>query len=127
MNTRNKPTNDESTGAASLAVQGQGTAGTIKAFSTLQQNTIMDLISGDLESLSQEGKAIASTIVKALTLTMKERDQTIQTLQSRVSSLESKVTKLEDQLHDTDQYQRRDTVIMSLPALPQDTSNGKHS
>lgn len=69
---------------------------------------------------SQEGKAVASTVVKALTLTMKRKDQTIQTLQNKVSSLESKVTKLEDQLDDNDQHERRDTIMISSPALPKE-------
>ena len=57
-----------------------------QAVSTQQhQSTIMDLISGDLETLSQEGKAIVSTIVKALALSMTETDQTIQTLKNKVS------------------------------------------
>ena len=98
MSTRNKPTNEESTGANSLAVQGQGTHGPDQAVST--QSTIMDLISGDLETLSQEGKAIVSTIVKALTLSM--------------------MAQLQDQLDDIDQYERRDTIIISSPALPEE-------
>lgn len=120
VGTRKKPTSNESPGAAGLAVQGQGTAGSNQAVTAPHQQTttIMDLISGDLETLSQEGKAIVSTIVKALTLSMQEKDHTIQTLQSKVSSLESKVNKLEDQLDDIDQYERRDTIIISGPALP---------
>ena len=75
MSTRNKPTNEESTGATSLAVQGQGTPRPDQAVSTLQhQSTIMNLISGNLETLSQEGKTIVSTIVKALALSMTEKD-----------------------------------------------------
>ena len=120
MGTRNNPTHETNTEAASLAVRGQGTAETKQAVPTLQQSPIMDLISDDLEALSQEGKAIVSTIVKALTLSMQEKDQTIQTLKSKVSSLESKVTKLEDQLDDIYQYERRDTIKISGPALPQE-------
>ena len=53
MSTRNTPTNEEGTGAASLAAQRQGTRGPDQAISTpQQQSTIMDLISGDLETLS---------------------------------------------------------------------------
>ena len=104
VGTRKNPTNNENPGAAGLTVQGQGTAGSNQAVTTPhQQTTLMDLISGDLETLSQEGKAIVSIIVKVLTLSMQEKDQTIQTLQSKVSSLESKVNKLEDQLDDIDQ------------------------
>ncbi|MPC34066.1 hypothetical protein E2C01_027438 [Portunus trituberculatus] len=69
MRTRNNPTNKEQTGATSLAAQGQGADGLHQAVSPMQQQrTIMDLISGDLESLSQEGKTIVRITVKALTL-----------------------------------------------------------
>ena len=121
MSTRNKPPNEESTGANSLAVEGQGTHGPDQAVSTVQhQSTIMDLISGNLETLSQEGKTIVSTIVKALTLSIREIDQTIQTVKNKVFSLENQIAQLQDQLDDIDQYERRDTIIISSPALPEE-------
>ena len=61
-----------------------------------------------------------STIVKALTLSMTEKDQTIQTLKNKVSSLENQMAQLQDQLDDIDQYERRDTIIISGPALPEE-------
>ena len=79
---------------------------------------IMDLISSDISALSQEGKVIVSTIVKALSIISQEKDTEINKLQDRVDSLESKVTKLEEQLDDVEQYERRDTIIISGPALP---------
>ena len=70
----------------------------------------------DLAPLSQEGKAIVSTIVKALTLINQEKDH-VENLQSKVNSLESKITKLGDQIDDADQYERWDTIIINGPAL----------
>lgn len=55
VGTRKNPAYDISPGASSQAVQGQRTAETLQAVSTLQLSTIiiMDLIYDDLESLTQ--------------------------------------------------------------------------
>lgn len=84
MGTRYKLTYEESNGAVSMAVLGQTRHYLHRALSWTQYLETLNL--------SQEGKAIVSTIVKALTLSMKEKDHTIQTLQSKVSSLESKIS-----------------------------------
>ncbi|KAK4325597.1 hypothetical protein Pmani_003839 [Petrolisthes manimaculis] len=87
-----------------------------------QQSTpttnIMDYISTDIASLSKEGKIIVSTIVKALSIVSQEKDHAIAKLEDKVCSLENKVITLEDQLDDVEQYKRRDTIIISGPALP---------
>ena len=85
---------------------------------TTPSTNILDLISSDTSKLSQEGKVIVSTIVKAMTMLMKEKDHTIAKLQTRVDSLENKIAKLEDQIDDVEQYERRDTLILSGPVLP---------
>lgn len=79
---------------------------------------IMDLISSDISALSQEGKIIVSTIVKALSLVSQEKDKEIAKMQDTVDSLKDRITKLEEQLDDVEQYERRDTIIISGPALP---------
>ena len=123
VQTRNNTASDRGAGEASLAVQRQGTVtGSGQATVPVKQQSstslnIMDLISSDLAPLSQEGKAIVSTIVKALTLINQEKDHVIENQQSKVNSLESKITKLEDQIDDANQYERRDTIIISGPAL----------
>lgn len=84
--------------------------------------SIMDHISRDIASLSKEGKIIVSTIVKALSFVSQEKDSQIAKLQEKVGTLENKVTVLESQLDDIDQYERRDTIIISGPALPNEQS-----
>lgn len=79
---------------------------------------IMDLISSDIAALSQEGKVIVSTIVKAVSILSQEKDNEIAKLHDKVSSLQKTVNKLEEQLDDVEQYERRDTLIISGPALP---------
>lgn len=83
---------------------------------------IMHLISSDIASLSQEGKVIVSTIVKALAILSQEKDKEIAKLQDQVSSLQKTVRKLEEQVDDVEQYERRDTIIISGPALPSEQS-----
>lgn len=81
---------------------------------------IMDLISSDISALSQEGKLIVSTIVEALSFVSQEKDKIITKLQDRVDLLEDRVTKLVEQLDDVEQCERRDTKILSGPALPRE-------
>lgn len=83
---------------------------------------ILDLISSDTSKLTEEGKVIVSTIVKAMTIIMKEKDYTVAKLQTRVGSLESKIAKLEEQIDDVEQYERRDTLILSGPVIPSEHS-----
>ena len=44
-------------------------------------------------------------------------------LQSQVDQLQTRVGKLETKLDDIDQYERRDTIIISGPSLPKETPN----
>lgn len=84
---------------------------------------IFDLISSDIARLSEEGKVIVSTIVKALSILSNEKDEKIEKLQSKVTSLEDTVSRLENQLDDVEQYERRDTIIISGPALPREQNH----
>lgn len=46
----------------------------------------------------------------------------IDELQTKISALENKVFQLESLIDDVDQYERRDTVIVSGPSLPDETT-----
>lgn len=43
-------------------------------------------------------------------------------LESKVSALENKIIQLESTIDDVDQYERRDTVIISGPSLPEESN-----
>lgn len=83
----------------------------------------LDFISSDIAHLSEEGKVIVNTIVKALCILSKEKDEKIEKLPDRVNSLEDTVSKLENQLDDVEQYERRDTIIISGPVLPKEQNH----
>lgn len=70
---------------------------------------------------SHELKAVVDAIITAVQLLTENKDQELKQLQSTGSILEKRVVQLEDQLDDVSQYERRDTVIISGPDLPQET------
>lgn len=84
---------------------------------------ILSLIASDINNISTEGKQIASCIVKAMQIMINQKDDKIVQLQGKISSLENKVTQLENQIDEINQYERRDTVIVGGPALPQESSS----
>ena len=47
-----------------------------------------------------------------------ERDSTITGLKDNVAVLQKKVSKLEELIDDSDAYERRDTIILNGPAVP---------
>ena len=51
------------------------------------------------------------------------KDQKISQLQTHIVQLQNRVTQLETQIDDVNQYERRDTIIVSGPALPQENPN----
>ena len=84
---------------------------------------ILNIIEKDIASLSPEGRSIVSAIVKAFQVMSDNKDQYIMQLQKQVTTLENKVTNLENHIDDISQYERRDTIILSGPALPQMINN----
>ena len=85
--------------------------------------SILNTIQDNITTLSEEGKVIVNTIVKVLQTLLESKDQKIDELQSRVKVLENKVSDLECQIDDVNQYERRDTIIVSGPSLPRETTN----
>ena len=71
---------------------------------------------------SPELKAVVDAIITAVQLLTDNKDQEVKQFQSTVSTLEKRVVQLEAQLDDVNQYERRDTIIISGPDLPQETS-----
>lgn len=84
---------------------------------------ILSIINQDIASLSPEGKTIVGAIVKALQVMSDAKDQCIMQLRKKVTTLENKVTDLENHIDEISQYERRDTIILSGPALPQVNNN----
>lgn len=81
---------------------------------------ILNLVTANTSTISEEGKTIVSTIVKAMQIIINQKDQTIEKLQNHIFLLDNRVTELESQLDELSQYERRDTVILSGPALPKE-------
>ena len=86
---------------------------------------LMGLITSDLNSLSSEGKSIVSVVVKAMQgiidniqVIINNKDQTISKMQCQIDTLESRVSQLEYNIDEVNQYERRDTIIVSGPSLP---------
>lgn len=87
------------------------------------QPTLQDIqnnITEDIQNISEEGKTIVSAIIKAFQLFLQQKDTKIDQLSSEVTELKVKVNTLENQLDDINQYERRDTLIIGGPALPQE-------
>ncbi|XP_045104317.1 uncharacterized protein LOC123499839 [Portunus trituberculatus] len=84
---------------------------------------ILDLITDETETISEEGKIIVNTIIKAMQLINNQKDEKISQLESHVKQLENRVTELENQVDEVNQYERRDTVIISGPDLPKEQQN----
>lgn len=98
--------------------------------------TIADIISKELpnSNLSGEMLSLVNIISKVIQTQFdmyfsklnslnNAKDQHIATLESKITVLEDKVTKLEDSIDDVDQYERRDTVIISGPSLPEESTH----
>ena len=84
---------------------------------------ILDIISNEISNISEEGKVIVSSIVKAIQIISKNQDLKITQLQNQVDKLQTRVTQLESEIDDCNQYERRDTVIISGPSLPKEIPN----
>ena len=84
---------------------------------------ILSLIGNELTHISVEGKVIIRTIVKATQLMINQKDQKITELQNNITKLDNRIVQLENQLDEVNQYERRDTLIVSGPVLPPENSN----
>lgn len=97
---------------------------------------VTDIISKELltSNLSGEmlsviniiGKVIQSqfdTYLTKIDQINKVKDEKITHLESKVYALEKKITELQGTIDDVDQYERRDTVIISGPSLPDETTH----
>lgn len=62
-----------------------------------------------------------STEINGLKSEIQKKDEVITELSDEVNALKSKVSDLELNLDDVAQYERRDTIILSGPALPNET------
>ena len=92
-----------------------------------------DEISRLLHSVPEDQRTLVKVIVKLVSLelhselhqlkdNLKAKDSLIEKLNDEVSGLKDRVSGLEAQIDDVDQYERRDTVIISGPALPPETT-----
>ncbi|KAK3892402.1 hypothetical protein Pcinc_003772 [Petrolisthes cinctipes] len=85
--------------------------------------TISNMIQDDISTLSGESKVMVNTSIKAVQLIMDRKDEHINQLKTEVVTLENRVSQLENQIDDVSQYERRDTVIISGPSIPQETNS----
>ena len=99
-----------------------------------------DYISSDtevnrlIESLSPESKQLVKvlTMIISIELSVKlstvqkelsEKDKKIDLLTGEVNGLKEKINDLESNIDSVDQYERRDTIILNGPSLPQENNN----
>ena len=82
-------------------------------------------LAAQMGKLSADGKLIVSILTEEInklrsefSTSLAERDAIIEGLRSDVTQLREKVDKLEHLVDDADAYERRDTVILSGPAIP---------
>lgn len=104
--------------------------------STTDLPDVTDIISKEVEKVNLTGdmltliniigKVIQAQFTSYLTkldIANTTKDEKIAYLESKVSALEHQVTGLQDTIDDVDQYERRDTVIISGPSLPDETTH----
>lgn len=97
--------------------------------------SVAEMISKEFSSanLSGEMLSLANIICKAIQTQFDSylskfdslctaKDKQIEKLESKVSFLENKITQMESNIDDIDQYERRDTVIISGPVLPEESA-----
>lgn len=90
-----------------------------------------------IESLPKESQSLVKVLSKIIFIQLvaelssvkkelKEKDTQIANLTSEVNNLKDHVNDLEQKVDSVDQYERRDTVILSGPSLPEHT-NSEHT
>lgn len=90
---------------------------------SMTSDDILSTLQVDISSLSEEGKAIVNIIIKAMQTLTHNKDTKIKQLQSKVTFLNEKVCDLENQIDELNQYERRDTIIVSGQDLPHEVPN----
>ena len=127
-------------------------SGVIATFTTISPNTsdvtsgvgdistttvpnLADIISKELPNTSISGEVIpVVNIIKVIQtqfdsylakidLLNTEKDKEIEQLRNKVNNMETKISQLETLVDDVDHYERRDTVIISGPSLPDESHN----
>ena len=87
-----------------------------------------------LETLTEESKSTVKVLSKILDIQLSEKlstlhkiiaekDQKIVKLETEVNDLKTKVQELENNIDSVDQYERRDTIILSGSSVPEETTN----
>lgn len=84
---------------------------------------LLSLVTADTATISEEGKTIVNTIVKAVQILINQKDQTIEKMQNHIVQLENKIAELENETEEVNLYERRDTLIISGPNLPVEEQN----
>ena len=121
VNRKKKPGSETGyTGDSDPAVPSTSTTGGEQSQSQL---TVTNLITDDISALSEENQLMVNTILKAVQRMLDAKDKHINQLETKVTTLESRIDELENQLDEVDQYERRDTVIISGPSLPLETNS----
>ena len=97
---------------------------------------VAELISKEIErtNLSSEMLSLINVICKVIQTQFDHylakiessnriKDKQIDSLETKISALENKIINLETTIDDVDQYERRDTVIIRGPSLPEESTN----
>lgn len=105
------------------------TANATKSISPEPDDTNVESL---LTNLSKENKTLVKimkviitqqlkTEIESLKEEMNRKDTEVEQLKSEVKDLKNKVITLETQIDDVEQYERRDTIILSGPTVPAET------
>lgn len=110
-------------------------AGGVGGITTTTVPNLANIISKELPdaSISGEMLPVVNIIIKVIQdqfdtyltkidLLNTEKDKEIDQLRNKVNTMETKITQLETMIDDVDQYERRDTVIISGPSLADESA-----
>ncbi|XP_045107742.1 uncharacterized protein LOC123502643 [Portunus trituberculatus] len=61
---------------------------------------LLSLVTADTATISEEGKTIVNTIVKAVQILINQKDQTIEKMQNHIVQLENKIAELENEIEE---------------------------
>ena len=84
---------------------------------------LTSLMEAQCASLNTDGKELFKALVNFFQPFFQDKIQTISSQQSHILKLESRLNELEQRVDDLDQYERRDTLIISGAQLPPESDH----
>ena len=92
----------------------------------VEMNTLLETLPDESQTLVKIITTIVTNKLKNEMDTLKSqlaiKDKKIEEMQEEITNLKEKIEDLEDNIDSVDQYERRDTIIISGPAVPEETT-----